>query len=76
MHRFYRLSLISLGYQDEIVEFLHYAEHHRARVRFLRDDLIEEVPLYILFPLRLEEHAALTKQSAPLHTSQQLDLFV
>lgn len=75
MHRFYRVSLTGFGYQDEIVEFLHYIEHHRVRVRFLCDDLIGEVPLYLMFPISAEEHAALTEQSAPLHISQQFDLF-
>ncbi|MEZ4711670.1 MAG: hypothetical protein R3A44_31045 [Caldilineaceae bacterium] len=76
MHYFYRLSLTSFGYQDEIVEFLHYEKRHRVRVRFLRDGLIEDVSLHLLFPLSAEEHAALAEQSAPLHASQQLELLV
>lgn len=75
MQRFYRLSLTSFGYQDEIVEFLHYAEHHQVKVRFLRDGLIDEVSVYLLFPLTAEQHDALSAQAEPPHASQQLDLF-
>jgi hypothetical protein len=75
MQRFYRLSLTSLGYQDETVEFLHYGAHQKVKVRFLRDDLIEEVPLCLLFPVSIEAHHALVEHSPSPTLSAQLDLF-
>lgn len=75
MHRFYRLSLTSLGYQDETVEFLHYIEHQKVKVRFLHDDLIDEVPLCLLFPLSIEDHHTLMEHLPSPTLSDQFDLF-
>ena len=75
MSRFYCLSLIDYGYQDEIVEFLHYTEGHYGKVRHLRDDLISEVSIYSLFPLPSHIHDALVSDAKRTEPCQQLELF-
>lgn len=73
--RFWRISLTGKGYRDEYVEVLGYTPEDLLRIRYLRDDLVEEVSPYSVFPISNEEHARLAVLHPRDTAPAQLDLF-
>lgn len=73
--RFWRISLTGKGYHDEYVEVLGYTPEDMLRIRYLRDNMIEEAPPLAVFPISDALHDELAGQYVPYAQLIQPDLF-